>query len=286
MKIEKIVPQGFCMGVKRALAIAKKTRKEYPDNKIYVLGMLVHNRFVVKECEDLGILPLDTAHHTREECIDSLPEGSILLFTAHGTPEYLFERAKNRGLITIDATCLDVKKTDKVIRQYLAEGREILYIGKKGHPEAEAMISIDPSKIHLITQPEDADVIPASLPCAITCQTTVSFRDVEKIAEDLSGKFTDMIIHPEICSATRKRQEAVLNAPKYDAIFVIGDPLSNNTFQLSRLASLKTERVYRVESAEDITAEMLENVHSAGITAGASTPDYLIDEAIEKIRRF
>ena len=284
MEIEKIVPQGFCMGVKRALLIAKKTRKDYPDREIFVLGMLVHNRFVVEECEKEGIRPLDTRTYTKEECICSLKPGSVLLFTAHGTPEKYLKLAEECGLIVVDATCLDVKKTEKVIRSYLTEDRDILYIGKKGHPEAEAMVSIDPSRIHLIESAKDAEYLSKNGRYAVTCQTTVSFTKVQEIVEQLSGYFTDIIVHPEICNATRKRQEAILHAKNYDVIFVIGDPLSNNTAQLANLALQKTPRVYRVECADEVLPYMTENAGFIGITAGASTPDYLIEEVIEKIR--
>lgn len=280
MEILKIEPQGFCYGVKRAIKIAYDTRKQYPNEKIYVLGMLVHNAFVVEELNQLNIITLDTSIKSKDELIDEISEG-VLILTAHGTSNNIKQKAIDKGLIVIDAICFDVLKTANVIKNALKNEKEVLYIGKKGHPEAQAMLSIDEERIHLISTKEDLKDIDLNKEYICTCQTTLSFLDVKDLMEEMKLKTNKIEFIPEICSATRKRQEAIINAKDLDAIIVVGDPLSNNTTQLMKLASKVTNHTFKVESKKEININDFLTFNKIGITSGASTPSYLVDEIIE-----
>ena len=140
MLVKGIVPRGYCKGVVRAIEIAKK--QAHQTTPVYILGMIVHNQYIVNALEDLGIQTIDIKGKTRLELLDEINEGKVII-TAHGASQKVFDKAKEKGLEVIDASCLDVIKTHDLIQDKLNEGYEILYIGKKGHPEAEGAISID-----------------------------------------------------------------------------------------------------------------------------------------------
>ncbi len=143
MLVKGIVPRGYCKGVVRAIEIAKK--QAHQTAPVYILGMIVHNQYIVNALEDLGIQTIDFKGKTRLELLDEINEGKVII-TAHGASQKVFDKAKEKGLEVIDASCLDVIKTHDLIQDKLNEGYEILYIGKKGHPEAEGAISIDEKK--------------------------------------------------------------------------------------------------------------------------------------------
>ena len=145
MLVKGIVPRGYCKGVVRAIEIAKK--QAHQETPVYILGMIVHNQYIVNALEDLGIQTIDRKGKTRLELLDEIDHGKVII-TAHGASQKVFDKAKAKGLEVIDASCLDVIKTHDLIQCKLNEGYEILYIGKKGHPEAEGAISIDEDKIH------------------------------------------------------------------------------------------------------------------------------------------
>ena len=156
MLVKGIVPRGYCKGVVRAIEIAKK--QVHQTTPVYILGMIVHNQYIVNALEDLGIQTIDIKGKTRLELLDEINEGKVII-TAHGASQKVFDKAKEKGLEVIDASCLDVIKTHDLIQDKLNEGYEILYIGKKGHPEAEGAISIDEKRIHLITNIDDLKTI-------------------------------------------------------------------------------------------------------------------------------
>ena len=155
MEVKRVVPSGYCKGVVNAIKLAKQTRTENPDDKIYILGMLVHNSFVSDELASLGIVTLDDSFKNKEELLDEVNEG-IIIFTAHGISDKIKNKAAAKDLRYVDATCVDVLKTQNIIRDHLDEGYEIIYFGKKKHPEAEAVLSIS-DKIHLVTNEKDLE---------------------------------------------------------------------------------------------------------------------------------
>ena len=180
MEIIKVTPRGYCKGVVSAIEIAKKTRKQYPNEKITILGMLVHNQYVVDALKHYQIDTIDIPKKSRIELLDEVSDG-IVIFTAHGVSDKVFEKAKEKGLIVVDATCLDVTKTEIAIKEHLQNGYEVFYIGKENHPEANAMLSICPSKIHLIPNETTANTIEIQAnKLFLTNQTTMSMMEVQK----------------------------------------------------------------------------------------------------------
>ena len=285
MLVKAIVPRGYCKGVVRAINIAKKASQQYQN--VYILGMIVHNQYIVKALEDLGIQTIDAKGKTRLELLDEIDEGTVII-TAHGASDQVFKKAKEKNLNIIDASCLDVIKTHDLIKDKLNQGYEILYIGKNGHPEAEGAISIDKEKIHLITCKEDIHKMDKQKHYIITNQTTMSLYDVYDLCEYAKTKLNNLIVAKETCQATTVRQEAIAKInDEVDVIFIVGDPHSNNTKKLASIAHEKANKdTYMIESVNDIDISMLKEKHAAAVSSGASTPTYLTNQVIEYLRQF
>ena len=156
MKVTGITPRGYCKGVVRAINIAKKATQDVTKQPLYILGMIVHNEYIVNALKEMGAITIEDAHKTRLELLDEIDHGTVII-TAHGAGDVVSQKAREKGLDVIDASCLDVIKTHDLIKEELAKGYEILYIGKKNHPEAEGAMLIDPEHMHLIAKKEDFD---------------------------------------------------------------------------------------------------------------------------------
>lgn len=283
MEVKAIIPRGYCKGVIRAIDIAKKASEE--DEDIYILGMIVHNQYIVNALEELGVYTIDHKGKTRLELLDEIDHGTVII-TAHGASDAVFQKAKDKGLKVIDASCLDVIKTHDLIKEKLNDGFEILYIGKAGHPEAEGAISIDEQKIHLITSKDDLLSLDKNKKYVMTNQTTMSLYDVYDLCEYAKDLLPHIEIAKETCSATKIRQEAIKNMDDdIDIVFIIGDPRSNNTKKLASIAADNKE-VYMIESIEDLDINVLRNKKKAAISSGASTPTYLTNQVIQFLQQF
>ena len=284
MKVYQIVPRGYCKGVVRAIEIAKKYA--YQDN-VYILGMIVHNQYIVDALENLGIKTIDKKSASREELLDFIDKGTVII-TAHGAGNNIFKKAKAKNLNVVDATCLDVIKTHDLIKDYLKKGFEILYIGKDGHPESEGALSIDKAHIHLIETNKDIDKLDKNLNYVITNQTTMSLYDVYNLCNYAKNVIPNLTIAKETCQATTVRQEAIAKiGDDVDVVFIVGDPHSNNTKKLANIASEKANKTtYMIESVNDITLEMLKDKHIAAVSSGASTPTYLTTQVINYLKQF
>ncbi|MBQ1900609.1 MAG: 4-hydroxy-3-methylbut-2-enyl diphosphate reductase [Erysipelotrichaceae bacterium] len=284
MEIKKVIPSGYCKGVVNAIRLAKKTKEDNPDTPVYVLGMLVHNSFVTKELSDLGIITLDDTFTSKSELLDQIDDG-IVIFTAHGISDAIKDKAVSKGLRYVDASCVDVLKTQNIIRQYLKQGYDVIYFGKKNHPEAEAVLSIS-EKIHLVCNSEmlkelhiDNDRI------FLTNQTTMSYLELQGLFKEVQKKYPQVIIEEEICNATSSRQMAIANLQDCDVLYVVGDVKSNNTAKLVDIG--KKHDIKKVLLIQDYNDIDLEDVKDAGhvyVTAGASTPPKLIEEVISYLR--
>lgn len=289
MEIIKVTPRGYCKGVTRAIALAKKTALQYPDKQIYVLGMLVHNKFVMEALNHLHIKTIDDKTKTRLELLDQIPSGSIVIFTAHGVSPAVIEKAKQLGLTGIDASCPDVLKTQDLVIEKLQEGYDVLYIGKPGHPEAEAVISLS-EHVHLITNEEDIKAIDSTLSkIFVTNQTTMSVFDIEALFQTIEHYFPHAKFCEEICNATRIRQQAIadLDANTVDVLYVVGDKHSNNSNRLAQIAKEQhIQSVYLIDDAHDITDEQLVDCQCVAVTAGASTPTYLTNQVIAYLEQY
>lgn len=282
MKVYQIVPRGYCKGVVRAIEIAKKYAHQ---DDVYILGMIVHNQYIVDALKERGIQTIDIPGQTRLELLDQIQHGTVIV-TAHGASEQVFEKAKNKGLNVIDASCLDVIKTHDLIKEKLNERYDILYIGKKGHPEAEGAISIDEKRVHLITSKNDIQMMDPNKHYVMTNQTTMSLYDVYDLCEYAKTILPHVTIEKETCTATKIRQEAIKNMEEdIDIVFIVGDPHSNNTQKLASIASEKKE-VHMIESLDDLNINWLKGKKKAAVSSGASTPTYLTNQVIEFLHQF
>jgi 4-hydroxy-3-methylbut-2-enyl diphosphate reductase len=283
MQVDRVIPSGYCKGVINAINLARKARQQHPDSKIYIMGMLVHNHYVVEAFAQLGIITLYDPHRSKIQLLDGIDEG-VVIFTAHGIDPKISQYALNKGLTVIDATCSDVTKNALLCRQYLDKGYDILYIGKANHPESEAVLALS-ERIHLISSLPDIDKLPLSgRPILVTNQTTMSLLDTAQLIEAIRERFPGCEVVEEICPATRKRQQAILDLEGYDTLIVVGDPRSNNTAQLASIARGRIEHIYKVEKAADLLDCDLSASHKVAVTAGASTPSYLTDQVINYLR--
>jgi len=287
MQVYPIVPRGYCKGVVRAIQMAKQCAKEYPDQPIYILGMIVHNQYIVDALGQLGIKTIDHKGKTRLELLNEIDTG-IVLITAHGAGHDVFEKAMKKGLIVIDATCVDVIKTHDLIKDKIKEGKEVFYVGKHGHPESEGTLSIDRNHIHLIEKKEDLDNFSHTKSYVLTNQTTMSIWDIEEISNYAKKRFENIEIAKETCTATQVRQEAIGNIPKeVDLVIIVGDPHSNNTTRLAAIAKEKAKKeVWMVESIKDLDIAVLKTKKCVAVSSGASTPTYLTNQIINYLKQF
>jgi len=287
MEVIKISPRGYCYGVVDAMVLALQTARnlELP-RPIHILGMIVHNRHVTEAFEREGIITLDGEN--RLEILDKIDRGTVI-FTAHGVSPEVRRKAREKGLTVVDATCPDVTKTHDLIREKTAEGYEIIYIGKKGHPEPEGAIGIAPDRVHLIETEADIDRLEVrSDKIVITNQTTMSQWDVRGLVARLLERFPAAEVHNEICLATQLRQEAVAEQAKgTDLCIVVGDPRSNNSNRLAQVAEeIAGVKAYRVADVTEIRREWLEDVKRVAVTSGASTPTPITKEVIAYLEQY
>lgn len=287
MKVKKITPRGYCYGVVDAMIIARNAAldKSLP-RPIYILGMIVHNQHVTDAFEQDGIITLDGKN--RLEILKKADKGTVI-YTAHGVSPAVREVAKERGLVAIDATCPDVTVTHDLIGEKTAEGYEIIYIGKRYHPEPEGAIGVAPDKVHLIETLEDVENLTVnSDKLLVTNQTTMSQWDVKHLMEALQEKYPHIEQHQEICLATQVRQEAVAEqAGETDLLIVVGDPASNNSNRLTQVSvEIADTPSYRISDVSEIDISWLEGVETVGVTSGASTPTIVTREVIQFLEAF
>jgi len=287
MEVVKISPRGYCYGVVDAMVLALQTARNLDlPRPIHILGMIVHNRHVTEAFEREGIITLDGEN--RLEILDKIDKGTVI-FTAHGVSPEVRRKAREKGLTVVDATCPDVTKTHDLIREKTAEGYEIIYIGKKGHPEPEGAIGIAPDRVHLIETEADIDRLDIRTDkVVITNQTTMSQWDVRGLVAKLLKRYPAAEVHNEICLATQLRQEAVAEQAKQaDLCIVVGDPRSNNSNRLAQVAEeIAGVKAYRVADVTEIKREWLEGVRRVAVTSGASTPTPITKEVIAYLEQY
>lgn len=277
-KIYLASPRGFCAGVGRAIAILNFVLEKFGP-PVYVRHQIVHNRNIVADFEKKGVI--------FTENIDDIPEGSRVVFSAHGTPPRIYEIAKKKGIIVFDAVCPLVAKVHLEAKRYAKEGYFILYIGHKGHQEPIGVLGEVPSTSSiLISSLEEAGHIqpPQTEKLIALSQTTLSFDDTKKIIALLQQRFPKMILPPtfDICFSTQNRQNAVKElAKKAELILVIGSKESSNANRLKELAERKGITAYLIDGIQDIESKWLKNIKYIGITAGASSPDHIINSVVK-----
>ncbi len=277
--VEKIVlaqPRGFCAGVERAVEAVRNALKAYGP-PLYVRHQIVHNRFVLEALEAEGAIFV--------ESLDRIPNGQRVIFSAHGVAPSEWDRARERDLRVIDATCPLVTKVHLEVSRYAAEGRTVILIGHAGHEEVNGTLGVAPGKVMLVGTVEEARVlqIPDPSRAAVVTQTTLSVDDTREIMDALKSRFPQMVTPKtdDICYATQNRQNAVKElVESTDAILVVGSRQSSNANRLVEVARMRGARAYLVDSLNDVTEPMLEGVRSLGLTASASSPEWLVEEII------
>ncbi|WP_100398317.1 4-hydroxy-3-methylbut-2-enyl diphosphate reductase [Bacillus sp. FJAT-44742] len=287
MKVLKISPRGYCYGVVDAMVLARQTANNLDlPRPIYILGMIVHNKHVTDAFEEDGIISLDGPN--RLEILQKVDKGTVI-FTAHGVSPEVRELARKKGLTTVDATCPDVTRTHDLIKEKKAEGYQVVYVGKKGHPEPEGAIGVAPDIVHLVESVEDVEKLNLdSEKIIVTNQTTMSQWDVSDIMNKTLDKYPHAEIHNEICMATQVRQEAVAEqAKEADLLLVIGDPKSNNSNRLAQVSKkIAGTEAYRIADVSEINLDWFEGVETVGVTSGASTPTPITKEVIRFLEQY
>ncbi|MCL6631513.1 MAG: 4-hydroxy-3-methylbut-2-enyl diphosphate reductase [Alicyclobacillus herbarius] len=287
MKVIRITPRGYCHGVVDAMVLARQAAEDKSlPRPIYILGMIVHNQHVVDAFEKVGIITLDGAN--RLELLEQVKTGTVI-FTAHGVSPEVKRRAAERGLRVIDATCPDVTRTHDLIRDKVREGYEIVYIGRKGHPEPEGACGVAPGHVHLIENEHDIEQLNlTNAKIAVTNQTTMSQWDTAHLMDAVKQKYPQAEVYNELCMATQTRQQAVAEqAKEADLCIVVGDPRSNNSNRLAQVSEeIAGTKAYRVADVSEIEREWLMGVKTVAVTAGASTPTAITTEVIAYLEQF
>lgn len=287
MEVLRITPRGYCYGVVDAMVLARKTAENLDlPRPIYILGMIVHNSHVVDAFENEEIITLDGEN--RLELLEQIDHGTVI-FTAHGVSPEVRRRAREKGLTVVDATCPDVTRTHDLIKEKVADGYDIIYVGKKGHPEPEGALGVAPGRVHLVENIADIDRLSLNNErLIVTNQTTMSQWDVAGLMNHVRKRFPHIEIHNEICMATQERQEAVAEQSKEtDLVIVVGDPRSNNSNRLAQVArEIGGVEAYRVADVSEIDIQWLKGKKKVGVTAGASTPTLITREVIQFLEQF
>jgi 4-hydroxy-3-methylbut-2-en-1-yl diphosphate reductase len=273
-------PRGFCAGVDRAIEIVERALVKF-GRPIYVRHEIVHNTYVVNDLKDKGAIFI--------EDLADVPPGATLVFSAHGVSRAIQQEAQRRGFAIFDATCPLVTKVHVEVAKLHREGYEFIMIGHKGHPEVEGTMGQLDSGIHLVEDAADvARVAPAQTDkLAVVTQTTLSVDDAAHILAAVKARFPS-VREPkqqDICYATQNRQDAVkLLSPQVDVVIVVGSPTSSNSNRLREVALRLGTDAYMVDSAEELQAEWFEGKARVGLTAGASAPEILVRQVIERIK--
>jgi 4-hydroxy-3-methylbut-2-enyl diphosphate reductase len=280
MEVLKITPRGYCHGVVDAFRIAKRVREE-TNGPVHMLGMLVHNTHATDDLQAQGIALVDQPD--RFAGLDQIKEGTVI-FTAHGVSPQVKQRAVELGLKPVDATCSDVVRTHELVADLASKGYDVVYIGRKGHPEPEGVMGEAPGKVHLVQDPEDIEALDLKGDrVAVTCQTTLSVWDTEDLIDRVRARYPQAEVHNEICRATQERQEAAVEAAKdVDLVIVVGSPRSSNSLRLVEVVKkLGKKPAYLVDKFEDLELGWFVGAKKVGVTSGASTPTQLTRRVIE-----
>ena len=273
-------PRGFCAGVDRAIEIVERALAKF-GAPIYVRHEIVHNTFVVNDLKTKGAIFI--------EDLADVPPGATLVFSAHGVPKSVEREAERRGFRVFDATCPLVTKVHVEVAKLHREGYEFIMIGHKGHPEVEGTMGQLESGIHLVEEVADvARIQPTqSDKLAVVTQTTLSVDDAAEIAAAVKARFPN-VREPkqqDICYATQNRQDAVkLLSPQVDLVIVVGSPTSSNSTRLREVARKLGTESHMIDNADELRAEWLVGKSQIGLTAGASAPDILVQQVINRLR--
>ena len=275
MKIVVAKDAGYCFGVRDAVKLAYDTAEKYND--VYMLGDIVHNENVIENLSDAGAKVV--------EKIEDVPDDKKILFRAHGTKPDIWEKAEFKGRDIIDATCPLVHEIHNEVKKLDKEGRQIIVIGDHKHDEVVAIAAQVENPLVISTK-EEAEKVKKYKKAGVVSQSTQMIRNVQEIVSILMEKVYDLRFVNTICFPTKRNHEQIKDlADKCDLVVIIGSFTSANSKRLVQMSKTINSNTYQVTSSEDLNMDWFENINSVGISAGASTPDYLIKDVANKINK-
>ena len=266
---------GYCYGVKRAVSMAQESIEKYDD--IYSLGSIIHNKKAVEKLTDNGLKIVQDIDKEQEN----------IIFRSHGVEKKFYKFARENNINIIDTTCTFVKKIHQIVEEQYKKGYKIIIVGSKIHPEVIGINSYADYQAQFVEEETDISnlVISNDDKYSIVFQTTFNIEKYDSIVNKLKEKIKNIDVHNTICNATKKRQDATLElAENVDMMIVIGDKSSSNSKKLYDIASSKKKSIF-IEDVNQLDIDMFKNIKKVGITAGASTPDFVIDEVIEFLNK-
>ena len=275
MKVFLGIPRGFCAGVVRAIDVVELALEKYP-HPVYVKHQIVHNPYVVKSLEDKGARTV--------EDVEEIPQGSTVVFSAHGSPPEDFQKAEERGLNVIDATCPLVTKVHNEALRYSSDGRRLILVGHRGHQEVKG--TMGQTGMYLVDDREPVE-LPAwddDTPVTVLTQTTLSVDDTSRSIAHIEDRFSNVVVRNDLCYATTNRQAAVKELSSLvDLVLVVGAQNSSNCNRLREVAEANGVTAYLINGPDEMDSAWLEGVENVGITSGASTPEDLVLAVIDAL---
>ena len=282
MNVELAKTAGFCFGVKRAVDTVYQQIEQYRGKKIFTYGPIIHNEEVIKDLRSHGVEVLNDEEELKTADAD------VVVIRSHGVAKYIYDIMEERGITCVDATCPFVKKIHKIVAEKSAEGSYIVIVGNGEHPEVQGIRGWAGEQVTVVQTQEDAERF--ELPdkdqkVCIVAQTTFNYNKFKELVEIISKKRYDIVVLNTICNATKERQtEARQIAARVDAMVVIGDKRSSNTQKLFEICKEECLNTYYIQTLDDLDINQLRSVESVGITAGASTPNKIIEEVQNNVR--
>jgi 4-hydroxy-3-methylbut-2-enyl diphosphate reductase len=275
LKVFLGIPRGFCAGVVRAIDVVELALQNYP-HPVYVKHQIVHNPYVVKSLEDKGARTV--------EDVDEIPEGSTVVFSAHGSPPEDFQKAEERGLNVIDATCPLVTKVHNEALRYSSDGRRLILVGHRGHQEVKG--TMGQTGMYLVDDREPVE-LPAwddDTPVTVLTQTTLSVDDTSRSIAHIEDRFSNVVVRNDLCYATTNRQAAVKELSSLvDLVLVVGAQNSSNCNRLREVAEANGVTAFLINGPDEMDSTWLKGVENVGITSGASTPEDLVLAVIDAL---
>jgi 4-hydroxy-3-methylbut-2-enyl diphosphate reductase len=266
---------GFCFGVKRAIKIADKCASSAPVGDIFTLGPIIHNPQVVKRLEESNVFA--------KKSLDDIDSGTVII-RSHGVKLEEYNEAKGKGLGIVDATCPFVKKAQDLVSRLTGEGYDVIVVGEKDHPEVKGLISYGNKQVRVVSGLMELADMPRVKRLGIVAQTTLPMEKLEDVVRFCLHKATEIKVFNTICNATSTRQaESAALAKQVDVMVVVGGKNSANTRRLAEVCLAIQPKTYHIEVASELDPAWFIGAKSTGITSGASTPDWLINEVVERI---
>lgn len=288
MRVITAKSAGFCFGVKRAVETVYKQLELETEKQIYTYGPIIHNEEVVKDLEERGVKVIRS-----EEELEKLTEGLVII-RSHGVPKRICDMLEKRGVSYVDATCPFVKRIHKIVSEESERGSYIVIVGDPEHPEVQGIRGWAKDNVSVIQNAEEAqkfslnscgNAIPCRQKVCVVAQTTFNYNKFKDLVEIISEKGYDISVLNTICNATKERQtEARSIAEEVDAMIVIGDKHSSNTQKLFEICKKACNNTYYIQTLGDLNMNQLRSVETVGITAGASTPNNIIEEVQNNVR--